>query len=269
MPPNRPTNDGILGHKRGGNWRPPALQVGPKRAWRVVGGVQEPAQYLTRRAARANIIKYHRNGRYLIPRAPFCCLCYEIVSDLALQQLFCWPRSAVQCLHVLGKKFMVITRTNKLSFSPSIITSLSNSLFITGARGAAHAGCVTHMVQELRLGENAMKVLDGQPDGPTQAEMRRHVNQDGGAPGDAPHLHLLLLSVLLLFLLPGVRYFLHSLFPGMSFFLFHLLPGLHLVPVVLLVQWVVILLGALSHLLILGVYLLGVVPSWPPGSFFP
>jgi len=88
MPPKRRANDGILGHKGGGNWRRPTQHLGRKRARRVVGGVQQPARYPTGRVAIAEIIKYRRDGGYLIPKAPFCRLCQEIVSDLALEQQF-------------------------------------------------------------------------------------------------------------------------------------------------------------------------------------
>ena len=57
-----------------------------KRAGRVVGGVQQPARYPTGRVAMAEIMKYRRHGRYLIPKAPFYPLCQELVSDLVLEQ---------------------------------------------------------------------------------------------------------------------------------------------------------------------------------------
>ena len=93
MPPKRRANDGILGRKGGGNCGPPTRHLGRKRARRVVGGVQQPARYPTRRVAMAEIIKYRRHGGYLIPKAPFYWLCQEIVSDLALEQQFCWHSS--------------------------------------------------------------------------------------------------------------------------------------------------------------------------------
>jgi len=69
----------------------------------------------------AEIIKYRRNGGYLILKAPFYRLCQEIVSDLALKQQFRWQRSAVEFLQVAAEEFFVITMTGKLSSSPSII----------------------------------------------------------------------------------------------------------------------------------------------------
>jgi len=69
----------------------------------------------------AEIIKYRRDSRYLIPKAPFYCLCQEIESDLALEQQFRWQRSAVECLQVAAEEFPVMTMTGKLSSSPSII----------------------------------------------------------------------------------------------------------------------------------------------------
>ena len=42
------------------------------------------------------------------------------------------------------------------------------------------------MVQDLRLVEDVMNVMAGQPDGATREEMRRHLNEDGGAPRGAP-----------------------------------------------------------------------------------
>ena len=121
MPPKRRANDGILGRKGGGNWGPPTRHLGRKRAGRVVGGVQQPARYPTGRVAMAEIIKYRRDGGYLIPKAPFDHLCQEIVSDLALEQQFRWQRSAVECLQVAAEEFLVMTMTGKLSSSPSII----------------------------------------------------------------------------------------------------------------------------------------------------
>ena len=69
----------------------------------------------------AEIIKYHHDGGYLLPKAPFYCLCQEIVSDLALEQRFRWQISAVECLPVAAEEFLVMTMTGKLSSSPSII----------------------------------------------------------------------------------------------------------------------------------------------------
>jgi len=42
------------------------------------------------------------------------------------------------------------------------------------------------MVQDLRLVEDIMNLIAGQPDSATREEMRRHLNQDGGAPRGAP-----------------------------------------------------------------------------------
>jgi len=89
MPPKRCADDGILDRKGGGNWGPPTRHLGRKRAGRVVGRVQPPARYPTGRVAMAEIIKYHRDGGNLIPKAPFYRLCLEIMSDLALEQQFC------------------------------------------------------------------------------------------------------------------------------------------------------------------------------------
>ena len=49
-----------------------------------------------------------------------------------------------------------------------------------------NAGHVTLIVQDLRLVEDVINVMDGQPAGATREEMRGHLNQDGGAPGGAP-----------------------------------------------------------------------------------
>jgi len=121
MPPKHRSNDGILGRKGGGNWGPPTRHLGQKRAQRVVGGVQQLARYPTGRVAMSEIIKYRRDGGYLIPKALFYCLCQEIVSDLPLEQQFRWLRSAVECLQVAAEEFLVMTMTGKLSSSPSII----------------------------------------------------------------------------------------------------------------------------------------------------
>jgi len=121
MPPKRRANDGILGRKAGGNWRPPTRHLGRKRAGRVVGGVQQPARYPTGSVAMAEIIKYHRDSGYLIPKPPFFRLCQEIVSGLAFEQQFRRQRSAVECLQVAAEEFLVMTMTGMLSSSPSII----------------------------------------------------------------------------------------------------------------------------------------------------
>jgi len=78
------------------------------------------------------------------------------------------------------------------------------------------------MVQDLRLVDDVMNVMSGQPDGATGEEMRRHLNQDGGPPG--------------------------------GYLLLPLLPWVHLVLQVFL------LLGALPLLFLLGLHLLGVLP---------
>jgi len=67
------------------------------------------------------IIKYRRDGGYLIPKAPFFCLCQEVVSGLALEQQFRWQRSAIQYLQVAAEECLVMTMTTKLSSSPIII----------------------------------------------------------------------------------------------------------------------------------------------------
>jgi len=103
MPPKRLANDGILGRKGGGNWGPPTRHLGWNRAGRVVGGVQQPARYPTGTVAMAEIIKYCRDGRYLMPQAPCYRLCQEIVPDLALEQQFCSQRLAVEYLQVTAK----------------------------------------------------------------------------------------------------------------------------------------------------------------------
>jgi len=123
MPLKPHANDGILGRKGGGNWGPPTRHLGRKSAGRVVGWVQQPARYPTGSVAMAESIKYRRDGRYLIPKAPFYRLCQEIVtvSNLALEQQFRWQKSAVQCLQVAAEEFLVMTMTGKLSSSPSII----------------------------------------------------------------------------------------------------------------------------------------------------
>jgi len=88
MHPKRRTNDGLLGRKGRGNWGPPTRHLGRKRAGRVVGGVQQQARYPTGRVAMVEIIKYHRDGGNLIPKAILYLLWQEIVSDLALEQQF-------------------------------------------------------------------------------------------------------------------------------------------------------------------------------------
>jgi len=59
-------------------------------------------------------------------------------------------------------------------------------LFIAGALGTAHASPITLIVQDLRLVEDVMNVMAGQPDGATYEEMRHQLNLDGGTPGGAP-----------------------------------------------------------------------------------
>ena len=110
------------------------------------------------------------------------------------------------------------------------------------------------MVQDLRLVEEIMNVMAGQPDGTTRKEMRRYLNQEGSTPW--PGVHLLLFILLLL--LSGVH-LLHLL----------LLPRVHLVLVVHLVVRVFLLLGGLPLPLLLGVHLLGVVPLPVAGERLP
>ena len=81
MSPKRRVNNGILGGKGGGNWGPTTRHLDRKRVGRVVGGVQRPARYPSGRVAMAEIIKYSRDGGYLIPKAPFYRLCQDIVRD--------------------------------------------------------------------------------------------------------------------------------------------------------------------------------------------
>ena len=69
----------------------------------------------------AEIIKYRRDGGYLIPKAPFYRLCQEIVSDLAPERQFHWQISTAECLQVAAEEFLVLTMTGKLISSPSII----------------------------------------------------------------------------------------------------------------------------------------------------
>jgi len=57
---------------------------------------------------------------------------------------------------------------------------------MAGALGAAHAGRMTLMVSDLTLVQDVMNVMAGQPDGATGEEMRRHLNEYGGAPMGAP-----------------------------------------------------------------------------------
>jgi len=111
----------ILGRKGGGNWGPATRHLGRKRAGRVVNGVQRPARYPNGRVAMAEIIKYRRDGGYLIPKAPFYRLCQEIVADLTLEQRLRWQRSAVECLQVAAEEFLVMTMTGKLNFCPNKI----------------------------------------------------------------------------------------------------------------------------------------------------
>jgi len=80
------------------------------------------------------------------------------------------------------------------------------------------------MVQDLRLVEDVMNIMSGRPEGTTREGLRRHLNEDGGAPRLHHHHHLLLL------------------------------------PVVHLVLRVFLLPSALPRLLLLGVHLLCVVP---------
>ncbi|PUU76732.1 beta centromeric histone H3 [Tuber borchii] len=88
----------------------------------------------------AAIIKYHLDGGYLIPKAPFYRLCQEIVADLTLEQQFRWQRSAVECLQVAAEEFIVMIMT-------------------AGALGLAHAGRITLMIQDLKLVNDVMNVM--------------------------------------------------------------------------------------------------------------
>jgi len=110
-----------LGRKGDGNWGLPTWHLGQEIAGRVVGRVQQVARDATGGVARAEIIKYRRDGGYLIPKAPFLRLSKAMVSDLALEQQFPWQRAAVECLQVAAQEFLVMAMTGKLSSSPRIV----------------------------------------------------------------------------------------------------------------------------------------------------
>ena len=74
----------------------------------------------------AKIIKYTRNGAYLIPKGLFYCLYQDIVGDWELRQRFSWQRSAIACFQVAAEEFMVMTITGKLNCSPYTINSFTN-----------------------------------------------------------------------------------------------------------------------------------------------
>ncbi|KAG0137908.1 hypothetical protein HOY82DRAFT_644951 [Tuber indicum] len=117
----------------------------------------------------AEIIKYRRDGGYLISKVPFYHFCQDIVVGLTHEQRLCWLRSAVECLQVAAEEFLVMIMT-------------------AGALGAAHAGRVTLMVQELRLVDDVMNIKAGRPDQATRDEIRGNQNQDesGQTPPPTP-----------------------------------------------------------------------------------
>lgn len=89
---------------------PPNRIIGArKKKGRIVNGVQMPARYPPGRVAMEEIVKYRRDGGYLIPKAPFYRLCQEIVGSLAFDQQFRWQRSAVEALQVATEEFLVLT----------------------------------------------------------------------------------------------------------------------------------------------------------------
>jgi len=192
----------------------------------------------------AENIKYRRHGGYLILKAPFCCLCQEIVSDLALEQQIRWQTSAVESLMVVAELFRVMRMRGKMSSSPSIIIGFTNLFFIAGALDAAHAVLVMLRVQDVRLVADIMNVMAGQPAGSSREEMRGDPNPAGGAPraesppapppAPPPRAHLRLLPLLLsVLLILGVYLVLRVfLLPGMVPPL--LLLGVHLLNVVTL-----------------------------------
>jgi len=116
MAPQRRTKESILGGKGGGSWGPAMGNLGRKKAGRKVNGVQRPARYPPGGRGMAEIIKYCRDGGYLIPKAPFYRLVQEIVAGMSLPQTVCWQRSAVECLQVAAEQFLVMTMTGKLTF---------------------------------------------------------------------------------------------------------------------------------------------------------
>jgi len=67
------------------------------------------------------IIKYRRDGGYLIPKAAFYRICPEIVAALTLEQLFPWHQSAVECLQVVADELLVMLMTSRLHYHPNKI----------------------------------------------------------------------------------------------------------------------------------------------------
>ncbi|KAG0637611.1 hypothetical protein HOY80DRAFT_889362, partial [Tuber brumale] len=101
--------------------------------------------YPAGRLAMAKIVKYHRDGGYLILKAPFYHLCQEIVVNLPPQQQLRWQMSAVACLQVAVEKYLVMNMA-------------------ADALGAVHASHVTLVGFDLRLVEDVMNFMAGKPD---------------------------------------------------------------------------------------------------------
>ncbi|KAG0643486.1 hypothetical protein HOY80DRAFT_1092260 [Tuber brumale] len=108
MTPKNRAKEGILGSKWGGNWQLAKRHQGKKKTGRVVNRAQCTVRYPVGRLAMAEIIKYRRDGGYLISKAPLYHLRQEIVYNLSLQQQWRWQRSAVECLQVAAEEHLVI-----------------------------------------------------------------------------------------------------------------------------------------------------------------
>jgi len=126
MAPKRRTKESVLGPKGGGNWGSATRNLGRKKAGRHVNGVQQPARYPPGRRAMAEIIKYRRDGGYLLPKAPFYRLVQEIVAGMSLPQTFRWQKAAAEGLQVAAEQFLVMTMTGKLTFNRNKIICFIN-----------------------------------------------------------------------------------------------------------------------------------------------
>ncbi|CUS08850.1 unnamed protein product [Tuber aestivum] len=151
-----------LGGKGGGNWGPPTSNLGRKKAGPVVDGVKKAARYPPGRVADAEIIKYQKDGGYLIPKAPFNRLCREIVSDLPLDQRLRLQGSAIEAAQAATEEYMVL-------------------IMAAAGLGAAHASRATVQASDITLVVNILRVMAGEADKQnTEQEGEAEEDDDGG-----------------------------------------------------------------------------------------
>jgi len=111
-----------LGTKGGGNWGP-AIPAGrrPQGVPGAPGEIRRPARWKPGEVAMAEIIKYQKDGGYLIPKAAFARLVMKICREQALGgNVIRWQRSALEALQVAAEDYLVIVMNSKILRDPEL-----------------------------------------------------------------------------------------------------------------------------------------------------